>query len=125
MSCGVGRRRDSDLALLWLLHRPAATAPIRPLTWEPPHAEGTPLKRQKDERKNERTNERKKETWSAGSRLCSAMAWPPTERFLSFGQILSGKHLVGHWAASGLADLGSLVLPCSVSHIEGRVACGL
>ena len=29
-----------DLALLWLWHRPAATAPIRPLAWEPPHATG-------------------------------------------------------------------------------------
>ena len=38
MSCGVGHRRGSDLALLWLWHRPAATAPIRPLAWEPPYA---------------------------------------------------------------------------------------
>ena len=30
-SCGVGRRRSSDPALLWLWRRPAATAPIRPL----------------------------------------------------------------------------------------------
>ena len=40
MSCGVGRRRCSDLALLWLWRRPAATAPIRPLAWEPPYAVG-------------------------------------------------------------------------------------
>ena len=31
MSCGVGRRRGSDLALLWLWHRSAALALIRPL----------------------------------------------------------------------------------------------
>ena len=30
MSCGVGCRRGSDLSLLWLWHRPAATAQIRP-----------------------------------------------------------------------------------------------
>ena len=36
-----------DLALLWLWRRPAATAPIRPLAWEPPCAEGAALKRQK------------------------------------------------------------------------------
>ena len=30
-----------DPALLWLWHRPAATAPIRPLAWEPPYAAGT------------------------------------------------------------------------------------
>ena len=40
MSCGVGCRRRSDLALLWLWHRPAATALIRPLAWEPPYAAG-------------------------------------------------------------------------------------
>ena len=36
----------SDLVLLWLWHRPTATAPIRPLIWEPPYAAGTALKRQ-------------------------------------------------------------------------------
>ena len=30
MNCGVGRRRGSDLVLLWLWCRLAATAPIRP-----------------------------------------------------------------------------------------------
>ena len=38
MTCGVGCRFGLDLALLW--HRPAATAPIRPLDWEPPYAVG-------------------------------------------------------------------------------------
>ena len=32
-----------DPALLW--HRAVATAPIRPLAWEPPYAAGTALKR--------------------------------------------------------------------------------
>ena len=44
MSCGVGRRCGSDLALVWLWCRPAATAPIRPLSREPPHAVGAALK---------------------------------------------------------------------------------
>ena len=47
MSCGVGRRRGSDLALLWLWHRLVATAPIRSLTWEPPCAEGAALNKTK------------------------------------------------------------------------------
>ena len=34
MCCGVGRRRGSDPALLWLWSRLAATAPIRPLATE-------------------------------------------------------------------------------------------
>ena len=33
-----------DLVLLWLWCRPAATAPVRPLAWEPPHAMGAALK---------------------------------------------------------------------------------
>ena len=45
MSCGVGRRRGLDLASLWLWCRPVATAPIRPLAWEPPCAAGAALKK--------------------------------------------------------------------------------
>ena len=51
MSCGVGRRRSSDPALLWLWRRLAATAPIRPLAWEPPHAVGAVLKGEKSHTK--------------------------------------------------------------------------
>ena len=47
MSYGVGHRRSSDPALLWLWCRPAAVAPIGPLAWEPPYAVGAALKRQK------------------------------------------------------------------------------
>ena len=45
MSCGVGCRRGLDLALLWLWCRPAATALIQPLAWEPPYASGAALKK--------------------------------------------------------------------------------
>ena len=38
VSCGVGRRRGSDPALLWLWRRLVATAPIGSLAWELPHA---------------------------------------------------------------------------------------
>ena len=47
MSRGVGRRCGSDPKLLWLWRRPAATALIRPLAWEPPYAAGMDLKRKK------------------------------------------------------------------------------
>ena len=40
-----------DLALLWLWRRPAATAPIRPLAWEPPYAVGAALKKTKRQNK--------------------------------------------------------------------------
>jgi len=58
VSCGVGCRRGSDPALLWLWRRPVATAPIGPLAWEPPYAAGaaqeiatTKDKRQKKKKK--------------------------------------------------------------------------
>ena len=40
--CGVGRRHDSDLALLSVV-----TAPIEPLAWEPPYAMGVALEKAK------------------------------------------------------------------------------
>ena len=53
MSCGVGCRFSSDPVLLWLwlYCRLAATAPIRPLSWEPPYAAGVALKKTKDKKK--------------------------------------------------------------------------
>ena len=65
MSCGVGCRRGSDPALLWLWRRPVATAPIRPLAWEPPYAAGaaqeiatitTTTTTTKDKKKKEKKN---------------------------------------------------------------------
>ena len=47
MSFGVGGRLVLDPTLLWLWHRLAATASIRPLAWEPPYTLGVALKRQK------------------------------------------------------------------------------
>ena len=45
VSSGVGCRRGWDPALLCLWCRPAAVAPIGPLAWEPPYAEGAALKK--------------------------------------------------------------------------------
>ena len=47
----VGHRHGSDLALLWLWHRLAATAPIQPLAWEPPYATGVALEKTKKTKK--------------------------------------------------------------------------
>ena len=47
MSCGVGHRRGSDPMWLWLWHRLAATALIRPLAWEPPYTVGAALESKK------------------------------------------------------------------------------
>ena len=51
MSCGVGRRRGSEPALLWLWRRPVATVPIGTLAWEPPYAAAVALK---DKKKNKK-----------------------------------------------------------------------
>ena len=57
MSCGVGHRRGSGLALLWLWCRLAATAPIGPLARESPYAKGAAFKRQ-----NKQTNKQNPKT---------------------------------------------------------------
>ena len=60
MSCGIGHRRGSDLALLWLWHRPEATALIGPIAWEPPCAMVVALKRQN---KTKKTQKKEKELY--------------------------------------------------------------
>ena len=50
----AGRRHGSDPALLWLWRRAAATAPIRPLAWEPPYALGVALEKAKGQKKKKK-----------------------------------------------------------------------
>jgi len=62
VSCGVGCRRSSDPAWLWLWCRLVATAPIGPLAWEPPYASGAAqeiAKKTKKKKKRNKDNERK------------------------------------------------------------------
>ena len=53
MSCGVCRlqMRLGSGAAVAVVYRPAATALIRPLAWEPPYATSAALKRQKNKTK--------------------------------------------------------------------------
>ena len=51
VSCSVGHRYGSDLALLWLWRRSAATALFGPLAWEPPYNVDAALKRPKKKKK--------------------------------------------------------------------------
>ena len=60
VSCGVGRRRGSDPALLWLWRRPAATALIRPLAWEPPYAVEAAQRNSKKTKQKTKQNKNKK-----------------------------------------------------------------
>ena len=61
MSCGVGCRLSSDPKLLWLWRRPLATAPIRPLAWEPPYAMGAALEKYKKTKKKKKKKRKEKE----------------------------------------------------------------
>ena len=47
MSYGIGHKCGSDMALLWLQHRLAAVALIRPLAWELSYAVSAALKSKK------------------------------------------------------------------------------
>ena len=58
MSCGVGHRCSLNLVLLWQWHRPAATAQIGPLAWEPPYVLGAALKQ--TNKKNQKKKKKKK-----------------------------------------------------------------
>ena len=62
MSCGAGRRCGLDVALLWLWCRPAAAAPIGPLTWELPYATGTTIKKKKQTNNNNKKSPQFKDT---------------------------------------------------------------
>ena len=59
MSCGVGCRFGLDSALLWLWCRPAATALIRPLAWEPPYAAEVAQEMAKRQKKFKNKNKNK------------------------------------------------------------------
>ena len=66
MSCGVGFRRGSDPALLWLWRRPVATAPIRPLAWEPPYAAEAAQRNSKKTKKKQKKNPKNKKNYYLG-----------------------------------------------------------
>ena len=86
MSCGVGHRCFSDPALQWLWRRLAATAPIGPLAWEPPHAAGVALEKEK------------KKKWDLGTRS-SDRSQPLIA--MECGQSLAG---CGHAVVKTLTD---------------------
>ena len=58
MNCGVGCRHGSDPMLLWFWRRPAATAPIEPLAWEPPHAVEAAQEMAKRQKKKKNKNKK-------------------------------------------------------------------
>ena len=98
MSCGVGRRRGSDPALLWLWSRPAATALIQPLAREPPYAVEVALGKAKRQKNKKQTNKQKKQItknkkkYSEGGpgeekrREFIGLVFPPEELILQKGR---------------------------------------
>ena len=60
VSCGVGHKQSSDLALLWLWCRLASTVEIWPLAWELSYATAVALKSLK-KKKKKKERERRKE----------------------------------------------------------------
>ena len=81
MSWGIVCIHSSDMVLLWLWCRPAATAPIIPLAWDPPYAMGMALEDKKKKKKKKKKRERErmegnipckwesKESWSSNTHI--------------------------------------------------------
>ena len=59
MNCGVGYRRGSDPALLWLWCRSADPALIQPLACELPYAETVALKKDKRQKTKDKKEKEK------------------------------------------------------------------
>ena len=57
-------RQDLDPALLWLWYRPTASAPMRPLAWEPSYATRVALKSKAKKKKKQTQDFIKNETQS-------------------------------------------------------------
>jgi len=106
MSSGVGHRRGLDPVLLWLWHRPAATAPIRPLAWEHTYSAGAALKRHKK--------------WVVGDfHVCLQVKFPAnasgSEKAIGFSDFIRRVHKGAVWPQKN--NLGSgLEQPFFFSH---------
>jgi len=94
VSCGVGCRCGLDPVLLWLWCRLAATAPIRPIAWEPPYAAGAALEMAKRPKKKKK--KKSCPNYSSRGKPCSphklALLWffkllPSITRSLQFSII--------------------------------------
>jgi len=110
VSCGVGCRHGSDLVLLWLWHRPAATAPIRPLAWESPFAMSAALekaKRQKTNKKQTKTKTNKQSPSQTNHSHCHHLRafgdWrdPPGQKASQGSGIFIGTSEEGHCSSRG------------------------
>ena len=84
MSCGVGRKCGSDLVLLWLWCRLAATVLIRPLARELPYASGTALEKTERQKKKKKGSHPQMPSHPSGALGCIVQATginSPTDEF--------------------------------------------
>ena len=78
MNCGVVCRHGWDPLLLWLWHRPVATAPIRTLAWESPYAAGAAPKMAK----------KKKEKKTPLARIPHSAVFIPLRFYLGYQEMI-------------------------------------
>ena len=76
MSCGVGCRRSSDPALLWLWHRPVTPAPIQLLAWELPYAAGAAQEMAKRQQQQKQKKKKRKKEYTRVSLLIKNIIFP-------------------------------------------------
>ena len=81
MSCAIGQRYGSDLALLWLWCRSAATAPNRPLAWESPYAAGVALKKTKKKKTEKAQKTKNTYTLKLRNVICQIYSIKKTMQF--------------------------------------------
>ena len=123
MSCAVGCRLGSDAMLLWLWHRPAATAPIRPLCWEPPHAAGAALEKAKRRKKKKIPN--KYSINVCWTDLCPMLGISISARYFRWltRPLWDSSFLSAEWSYSRNNLLGSFPIKKAKSYIILNIKC--
>ena len=102
VSCGAGRRKCSNLVLLWLQCRLTAVTPIRLLVWEPPWAAGAAQKGKKKKKKNLLETHSHSRLWE--EEPSEQVHLPPSQ----------------HLSLLGLLPKPALVCSCA-SYLEGQL----
>ena len=120
MSCGIGGRYAPKPVFLWLWHRPAAVARIRPLAWQLPYSAGAALKKKKKKRPKCSLC-----TWcqqglgvAGGNWICFYAAFPLREQCLPFsGAWLALPSQIGSFHLFDFSPCPSFVILCSLNSL--------